>query len=95
MNDNCKNWLQVLESQANNNPDKIAFSESVTTSSSDNEISYRTLAKRAKALAYSISQQCNFGDRVIILMPNSIDYVVGFFCLCIRGCYCSTCLPTA
>ena len=85
MNDNCKNWLQVLESQANNNPDKIAFSESVTTSSSDNEISYRTLAKRAKALAYSISQQCNFGDRVIILMPNSIDYVVGFFACVYAG----------
>ncbi len=85
MNDNCKNWLQVLESQATNNPEKIAFSESVATRSSDNKISYLDLSKRAKALAYSISQQCNFGDRVIILMPNSIDYVVGFFACVYAG----------
>jgi acyl-CoA synthetase (AMP-forming)/AMP-acid ligase II/acyl carrier protein len=85
MNDNCTNWLQVLESQAANNPEKIAFSESVSISTEENEISYRTLSERVKSLAFSISQQCNFGDRVIILMPNSIDYVVGFFACVYAG----------
>jgi len=85
MNDNCTNWLQVLESQAANNPEKIAFLESVSISTEENEISYRTLSERVKSLAFSISQQCNFGDRVIILMPNSIDYVVGFFACVYAG----------
>jgi acyl-CoA synthetase (AMP-forming)/AMP-acid ligase II/acyl carrier protein len=85
MNDNCKNWLQVLESQVNNNPEKIAFSENVSISTEENEISYRTLSERVKSLAFSISQQCDFGDRIIILMPNSIDYVVGFFACVYAG----------
>lgn len=85
MNDNCTNWLQVLESQAANNPEKIVFSESVSTSALGNKINYRGLAERAKSLAYTISQQCDFGDRVIILMPNSIDYVVGFFACVYAG----------
>ncbi|MFT7431369.1 MAG: acyl-CoA synthetase (AMP-forming)/AMP-acid ligase II/acyl carrier protein [Colwellia sp.] len=85
MNDNCKNWLQVLESQVNNNPEKIAFSENVSISTEENEISYRTLSERVKSLAFSINQQCDFGDRVIILMPNSIDYVVGFFACVYAG----------
>ncbi|MCJ8271828.1 MAG: AMP-binding protein, partial [Psychrosphaera sp.] len=72
-----QNWIEVLEEQARTRPQQPAFIESFDTSQSI--ISYFDLSQRAKALAVDIAKQTQFGDRVIIVMPSSIDYIVGFF----------------
>ncbi|NQY34397.1 MAG: AMP-binding protein [Alteromonadaceae bacterium] len=85
MKDYCTNWLQVLERQAELSPNNIALTQYIKGNERDIELSYLALSQRAKALAYSISQQSKLGDRVIILLPNSIDYVVSFFACIYAG----------
>lgn len=79
------NWLQILENQAEKKPHKIAFSEKAKSDGDDSNLSYLALSTRVKALAYIISQQSKFGDRVIILMPNGINYVIAFFACIYAG----------
>ena len=85
MNDNQSNLLEILEFQAKNNAHKIALIESLKDNKKNNELSYSTLSQQVKSLAYTISQQSTFGDHVIILMPNSIDYVIAFFACIYAG----------
>ncbi|MBD1581644.1 AMP-binding protein [Pseudoalteromonas sp. S16_S37] len=77
------NWQQVLEHHAQTIPNHIALAK---YQGSDNQaLSYSQLAQRAKALAYTLSQHNKFGDRVMLLIPNGIDYVVAFFACIYAG----------
>ncbi|CAH9061876.1 2-succinylbenzoate--CoA ligase [Pseudoalteromonas sp. CIP111854] len=77
------NWQQVLEHQAHTNSNHIALS--VYHGSDSQALTYSQLAQRAKALANTLSQHNKFGDRVMLLMPNGIDYVVAFFACIYAG----------
>ncbi|NOU50977.1 AMP-binding protein [Pseudoalteromonas sp. JBTF-M23] len=77
------NWQQVLEHQAQTNSNQIALS--IYQGSDSQALTYSQLAQRVKALAYTLSQHNKFGDRVMILMPNGIDYVVAFFACIYAG----------
>ena len=74
-----QNWIDVLEEQARVRPHQLAFIESFDSTSEQSSISYFNLSQKAKALAVDIAKYTQFGDRVIIVMPSSIDYIVGFF----------------
>jgi len=73
------NWIDVLEQQSLNYPEKVALIDQ------QKQVTYRELSQKVKSLAVLISQQTNFGDRVVILMPNSIDYIVSFFACIYSG----------
>lgn len=83
------NWIEVLEQQAHLRPNQLAFTESSTASTSplgcepgqllDKSISYSALSQRVKALAVELQRHSQFGDRVLMVMPAGIDYVIGFF----------------
>lgn len=77
------NWQQVLEHQAHTNSNQIALS--IYQGSDSQALTYSQLAQRVKALAYTLSQHNKFGDRVMLLMPNGIDYVVAFFACIYAG----------
>ena len=79
------NWLQVLEQQASLHSEKIALTELSAQTGATTHISYQELSLRAKALAFDISSHSQFGDRVILLMPSGIDYVVSFFACIYAG----------
>jgi acyl-CoA synthetase (AMP-forming)/AMP-acid ligase II/acyl carrier protein len=77
-----QNWIEVLEEQARTRPHQPAFFEAfdcALESANAQSISYFNLSQKAKALAVDIAKYTQFGDRVIIVMPSSIDYIVGFF----------------
>mgnify|MGYP000253239903 CR=1 FL=1 len=78
-NNALANWIDVLEQQSIIHPNKIVLIEQ------SNQVSYQELAQKAKSLAALISKETSFGDRVIILMPNSIDYIVSFFACIYAG----------
>ncbi|NTS78839.1 fatty acyl-AMP ligase [Catenovulum sp. SM1970] len=77
--------LDVLENNAKQYPDKIALIEADNVPDKAKSITYKTLSERARILSSKIALQSKFGDRVIILMPNSIDYVVAFFACVYAG----------
>ncbi|MFT4924015.1 MAG: acyl-CoA synthetase (AMP-forming)/AMP-acid ligase II/aryl carrier-like protein [Phenylobacterium sp.] len=73
LSNTVNNWIEVLEHQASSRPDQLAFIES------DRSISYAALSQRVKTLATELAQHTQFGDRVLIVLPAGIDYVIGFF----------------
>lgn len=84
-NNDSFNWLQILEQKALDYPNNVVLTESINGTDQQAKLTYVELSQKAKALAVSISQKSQFGDRVILLIPNSIDYVVSFFACIYAG----------
>ncbi|PYF84501.1 MULTISPECIES: AMP-binding protein [Marinomonas] len=80
-----KNWIGVLEQQAKDYSDKVAFGYSAKGAELDHQITFSELAARAKSLAVVLRQHVEQGERALLLMPNGIDYVVGFFACVYAG----------
>lgn len=87
------NWVDVLHIQAKEYPDKIAFSFLSKGEAITHAITYAELNERAKALAIDVLRASNPGDRVMLLMPNGIDYIVGFFACLYAGVIAVTAYP--
>lgn len=73
------NLIELLEQQVHFNGDKVCFTLLANGSDVSEEISYADLSLRARAIAVELKTVSNPGDRAMLLMPNSIDYIVGFF----------------
>ncbi|BBN81299.1 hypothetical protein PA25_12840 [Pseudoalteromonas sp. A25] len=83
MNSQLSNWQQILEHQAKAIPNHVALS--IYQESEHQALTYAQLAQRAKALAHTLTKHNTFGDRVMLLLPNGIDYVVSLFACIYAG----------
>ncbi len=79
------NFMDVLERHA------AAFGNQIVYQFLDNgeqvseTITYSMLAQRARAVASALQQHGNRGDRVLLLYPSCIEYMVGFFACLYAG----------
>src|ERR1044072_6469455 len=63
--------------------DKTAYTFLDNGEAVSETINYADFAEQVLALAATLQQRCSPRDRVLILYPPCIDYMVGFFaCLC-------------
>lgn len=73
------NLIELLEHQVRANGDKTCFTLLANGSDVAETISYAELSTRARAMAVELRELSDPGDRAMLLMPNGIDYIVGFF----------------
>lgn len=73
------NLIELLEHQVRSNGHKTCFTLLANGSDVAETISYTELSARARAMAVELRAFSDPGDRAMLLMPNGIDYIVGFF----------------
>lgn len=77
------NWMDLLLSRSTHSGDKTAYTFLDNGEAVSETINYADFTQRVLALAAKLQQRCSPRDRVLILYPPCIDYMVGFFaCLC-------------
>lgn len=79
------NWVEHLRYRASQTPEKVAYIFLSDNGSKETPITYEQLDLRARALAVKIQQSILPGDRVLLLYPSGIEYLVGFFACLYAG----------
>ncbi|CAH9050249.1 Polyketide synthase PksJ [Pseudoalteromonas holothuriae] len=73
------NVFEVSRQHYLNIPDKKAY---IYLNDGENEggsLTYKALYEQAHAMASNIMEQCEPGDRVLLLLPQGLDYIKSFF----------------
>ncbi|WP_158996978.1 non-ribosomal peptide synthetase [Pigmentibacter ruber] len=76
------NLLNMLEYSAQSNPNKVAFTFLDFETKSESRITYLELSEKSKVLACVLKSklnQSNLAERIILIYPPGIDFIVGFF----------------
>lgn len=82
---NFENWNELLDYRASAYADKHAFTFLGENQEELDALSYAELQQRVKALASVLKTQGNHGDRVLLLYPAGLDYVVAFYACLYAG----------
>lgn len=78
-----ENLIDLLLYRAAHSGEKTAYSFLENGEAVSETINYADFCERVLALAATLQQRCSPRDRVLILYPPCIEYMVGFFaCLC-------------
>jgi acyl-CoA synthetase (AMP-forming)/AMP-acid ligase II len=78
-----ENLMDLLLYRATHSGRKAAYSFLENGESVSETVNYADFCERVLALAATLQQRCAPRDRVLLLYPPCIDYMVGFFaCLC-------------
>ncbi|TDF41774.1 amino acid adenylation domain-containing protein [Alteromonadaceae bacterium M269] len=78
--------IDLIESQANLLPNKTVYEYLKDGEVLDDSLSFSELHRKVKCLAGRIQNSCEQGDRVLLLYPSSLDYIVAFFACIYAGC---------
>lgn len=70
---------ELLQRQSSRNPDVVAYTFRSSRGEISESVTYRQLDLRARAFAAYLATCTVPGDRVLLLYPAGIDYVVAFF----------------
>ncbi|WP_211472188.1 non-ribosomal peptide synthase/polyketide synthase [Collimonas humicola] len=73
-----KNFVELCEQRAKVDADKLAY-RYLNQREEDNILSFGELDRDARRLAARLAASCAMGDRVLIICPQSIEYVTAFF----------------
>lgn len=77
------NWVDLLLDRSVQRPDAPVYTFLENGEDAAESIQYGAFCDRVLALAAHLRQHCAPRDRVLLLYPACIDYMVGFFaCLC-------------
>lgn len=76
---NYSNLNEVLSLRSESHRDKIAFAFLHNGEQIEATLDYETLHRKAGAIGYCLSQQCNIGSRVLLLYPPGLDFVPAIF----------------
>ena len=80
-----KNMTEILDDVANHSADKIGFK--FLTDDTSHQMTYLELQRKSKALA-ALLQQCPHPyekERVVLLLPPGLDYIIAFFACLYAG----------
>jgi amino acid adenylation domain-containing protein len=69
----------MLRSRAEDTPNKTAYVFLADGEDDERHLSYRELDARARAIAGSLQQHIEPGDRVLLLCPPGLEFLEGFF----------------
>ena len=78
------NFLEILEYWSEVTPDNMAFSFT-DGEGSDDGVTYAQLFRRAKAVAVQLQERGMEGERILLLYPPCLDFVIGFFGCVLAG----------
>lgn len=78
------NFLDILEYWTEKTPNNMAFSFT-DGEGSDEGVTYAQLYARAKAVAANLQARGMSGERVLLLYPPCLDFVIGFFGCVLAG----------
>lgn len=78
--------LGALARQVETAPDRTAFTMAPDGLLVDATLSYGALSQQAHRVAQAVRQQSQPGDRVLLLYPPGLDFIVGFLGCLIAGC---------
>lgn len=76
---NYKNLNEVLARNAQELGDKVAFRFQSDYGDKDDLITYKQLYQRVKILSAKLREMANIGDRVLLLYPPGIEFIISFF----------------
>ena len=82
---NFTSFIDVLESHVDRISGRQAYIFLEDGEAIAETISYAYLAHRARAVAAQLQRYCRPGDRVLLLYPSCIDYMVAFFACLYAG----------
>jgi 8-amino-7-oxononanoate synthase len=71
--------VELLEYRADRLPDQVVFRFINGDGSEDGTLTFGELRIRARAIASGLREHAAPGDRVVLLVPPGLDYVVSFF----------------
>lgn len=90
---NIQSMIDVLQQKANEIPDKTAYIFLKNGEIEEDKITYKELDEKARALAVMLSEIIETEDRVLLLYPSNIEYIVGFFACLYAGGIAVTAYP--
>jgi acyl-CoA synthetase (AMP-forming)/AMP-acid ligase II len=77
--------VNLLRRHAERQPDSLAYIMFSPTRRREDSLSFAALHRRAAALAGELVSHAAPGDRVLLICPNGLDFVVGFFACLMAG----------
>jgi acyl-CoA synthetase (AMP-forming)/AMP-acid ligase II len=81
--DSLENFVDLILFRTARSAAKTAYTFLENGEAVSESVTYSQLQERVLALAATLQQQCAPGDRVLLLYPPCVDYMVGFLaCLC-------------
>ncbi|GLQ87914.1 non-ribosomal peptide synthetase [Dyella flagellata] len=75
--------IDVLDKWARQRPRDTAYSV-LGNADIEDSISYAVLAERSRALASRMARQARPGERALLMLPNSIEFMIAYFA-CLRA----------
>lgn len=78
-------YVEVLQYRARYNPDLQVYTFLEHGDGAEQTITCAELERRARQTAVALRARVDAGDRVLLLYPPGIDYIVGFFSCMIAG----------
>ncbi len=75
----CATLIEVLQAQAKHWPDGIAYTFLPDDESAQIDITYRQLDQAARAIAVTLSQHYQTGDRALMFYPAGLEFIKAFF----------------
>ncbi|PEL52431.1 non-ribosomal peptide synthetase [Bacillus wiedmannii] len=72
-------FVDLLENRAKLHPDRIAYRYLNANGDEEDIITYAQLHQRACAIASVLQERLSRGERVILLYPQGIEFLAGFF----------------
>lgn len=85
MEHHFKNLIEVLEYWANKQPDKSLYIFLEDGINKQDEITYKEFESKAKSVAAHLQENNNPGDRIILLFPNSIEFIISLYGCILAG----------
>ena len=87
------NMRELLEIAASQLPDNVALTFIEPEYQLSENITYKVLVSRVKTVAAQLQQRVRQGDRVLLLYPPGIDFIIGFFACMYSGVIAVPCFP--
>ena len=75
----CATLIELLESRAALNPDKVVFTFLPDGEDEGITVTYGELSARARAIANRFREFAQVGDRALMLFPSGLEFIFAFF----------------
>ncbi len=73
------NLIELLEKRANDRPDRLVYIFLEDGVHEKQRITFKELSDKAKSIASVLQSKGNKGDRVLLIFPNGIDFIISLF----------------
>lgn len=86
LNGNELTVIDLIQSQAKERGSETVYEYLKDGELVEDSLTFTQLHQKARGLSALINQHCEPGDRVLLLFPSGLDYIVAFFATIYAGC---------